>query len=177
MHRTVRRTIGFIACLCSFSSGQAMAASANTSTTGGTVGAQVATPLQLVANAVLRFGAMASPQSAGTITVWPYNAVSTTGGVTAASAIAQPTGQGPAHFNVTGNPGAQFLISGVYQVTISNGSATMTLGQFTTLGTAPIYTLSASGLSDFYIGGTLNVAANQAVGNYSGTFPITVTYY
>ncbi len=37
--------------------------------------------------------------------------------------------------------------------------------------------LSAAGLLDLRVGGTLAVKANQAEGDYSGTFQIIVTYF
>ena len=37
-------------------------------------------------------------------------------------------------------------------------------------------TLLPSGVQTYYIGGTLNVPANQPEGNYSGTFTLTVNY-
>jgi hypothetical protein len=37
-------------------------------------------------------------------------------------------------------------------------------------------TLNGSGSATFAVGGTLSVSANQASGNYTGTFNVSVTY-
>ena len=37
-------------------------------------------------------------------------------------------------------------------------------------------TLLPSGVQTYYVGGTLNVGANQPAGDYSGTFQLTVNY-
>jgi len=70
-----------------------------------------------------------------------------------------------------------FTTTGVSQVTISNGSAKMTVGQFTINGTFSGGQIGSNGTYTFYIGGTLTATAGQAVGTYTGTFPITITYY
>jgi hypothetical protein len=68
------------------------------------------------------------------------------------------------------------------------GGATMTVNAFTVGSTAPTTYLgwnganhrlrvnAADGAYLFYVGGTLNVAANQAAGIYTGTFQIRITY-
>ncbi|MDQ2736171.1 MAG: DUF4402 domain-containing protein, partial [Pseudomonadota bacterium] len=37
-------------------------------------------------------------------------------------------------------------------------------------------TAGTAGAQTFYVGGTLNVASNQAAGSYAGTFSVTVAY-
>ena len=107
----------------------------------------------------------------GTITITPLGARSKTGGVvllngvtaTSASYTLSETGTGKALTwrNIT-LPGT---------ATLSNGTATMTLSNFVsnpaaTMGTSTVLT----------VGATLTVAANQAPGNYTGTFSVTVDY-
>jgi hypothetical protein len=156
---------------------QALAASGNTSVSTGSASATVAAPIRLVATGPLRFGTIAQPQVGGTMTVSPYSAVSTTGDIGSDSAIAQTAPPAAASFSVTGIPGMQFTASGVSQVIISNGSATMTVGQFTINSSFSGGQISANGTTTFNIGGTLTASAGQAVGIYAGSFPITVTYY
>lgn len=165
------------ACIGTLTGPCALAKSGNTASVAGTAGAQVVAPITLVATSSLRFGTIAQPVLGGTITMSPYGTITTTGDLGASTGVAQPTPQGAASFTLTGNPGAQFAIYGVSQVTITNGVAKMTLGQFTTNAVFAIGQLGSNGTASFNIGGTLTVSANQAVGNYSGTFPITVMYY
>lgn len=60
------------------------------------------------------------------------------------------------------------------QITLSNGTGgTMTVGNFTTDGVRNRRT-DANGIVSFRVAATLNVAANQADGAYSGTFDVTL---
>jgi hypothetical protein len=164
------------ACLVACTATGALASSGNTAVSTGSASATVTAPIKLVAVSPLQFGTMAQPVTGGTITVWPTGGYSTTGELGADIAIAQSTVPAAASFTVTGNPGAIFAASGVSQVTISNGSAKMTLNQFTINGSFSGGQIAANGTATFYIGGTLTVTAGQAPGTYTGTFPITVTY-
>jgi hypothetical protein len=155
----------------------ALANTANTATVGGLVGAQIAAPVALVAVNMLQFGSLAQPQTGGTIVMSPQGTISTTGDLGQASSIAQSGPRGAASFRLTGNPGTNFAIYGVASVTISNGSARMTVGQFTTDAYFATGQIGATGSAGFNIGGTLTATANQARGTYSGTFPIIVQYY
>ena len=155
----------------------ASAASGNTTVSAGSASAVVTAPIQLVATGSLQFGTFAQPLAGGTITITPYGVVSTTGDLGADMAIAQSTRTSAASFSVTGNPGAQFSAIGVTQVTISNGAAKMTIGQFTINSTFSGGQIGTNGKATFAIGATLTASAGQAAGNYNGTFPITVAYY
>lgn len=55
----------------------------------------------------------------------------------------------------------------------SSGGATMTLTNFTS---TPAATFVGSTLTQLTVGATLNVGPNQATGNYSGSFAVTVDY-
>ncbi len=155
----------------------ALANSQNTSVVAGTVGGQVAAPTGLVAVNGLRFGTFSRPVTGGTMVMAPQSTFTTTGDLGTASSVIQPTARGAASFTLAGNPGALFGIYGVASVTITNGSAKMTVGQFTTDAALAIGALSTAGTASFNIGGTLTASANQAPGTYTGTFPITVQYY
>jgi hypothetical protein len=177
MNRIGRATRDLLACIGFIASHPAQANSANTSVVTGSASAVVSAPIRLVAVTSLQFGAIAQPQVGGTLTVSPSGTVSTTGDLGNASAIAQPTPPAAASFNVTGLAGTLFTATGVSQVTISNGSAKMTVGQFTINGAFSGGQIGTNGTTTFNIGGTLTVAPGQAIGNYTGTFPITVAYY
>ena len=59
-------------------------------------------------------------------------------------------------------------------ITLTNGTGgTMTVGNFTTDGTVNRRT-DTNGIISFRVAATLNVAANQADGAYTGTFNVTL---
>ena len=155
----------------------ALASSASTSVAGGTVGAQITAPLTLSAVNSMQFGSFVQPTASGTVVMTPQGTITTTGGMAGLTAIAQPVARGAAGFKVTGAAGMNFILTGVAQVTLAKGAARMTLGQFTTDSFLSAGTVGTSGTYTFNIGGTLSVTAGQATGTYTGTFPITVTYY
>lgn len=177
-HRSFRRLAPGFAAVAALWAGTAHAGSGNNSTQTGSALAQIAAPITLRATAQMNFGSFAQPTTGGTIVLSPYGTITaTTGDLGYDIAIAQTTTRSAAAFSVTGIPGAIYTISGVAQVTLSNGSATITLGQFTTNATFAIGQIGSNGTSSFNIGGTLTAAAGQPTGVYRGTFPITVTYY
>jgi len=120
-------------------------------------------------------------------------AVAGTGGRVVLSPSAQPTriafggttlgssaGVLAATFSVTGQPGASFNIALPGPITITSGASgtpggsSMTVTDFRSSpsGTG---TLAADGTT-LYVGATLNVGADQPLGQYAGTFAVTVAY-
>lgn len=157
--------------------GTALAAPGNSTTHTGTARAEVVDPGRLVAREFLRFGRIARPTAAGTLTVTPLGIVLPTGSMVAGSAIPQdPNGRGPAEFDVYATSYRAFVTLISNSITISNGSATMQVNQFTGNTGVPRTLLDPAGYYRLKIGGRLNVAANQAYGTYSGTFNVTVIY-
>jgi hypothetical protein len=145
----------------------------------GTVNAAVVRPNTLIKTDDLDFGTMISGPTGGTVSI---NAVTgartTTGGVT-------PVGAGTQRAIFQGTGGLLLItVSGDTSVTLTRagGGGTMTAslvraastsgGGIALLGS----TLLPSGVQTYYIGGTLTVPANQAAGDYSGTFTLTVNY-
>ena len=141
------------------------------------VGATIITPLTITLSAgtQLQFGTIvADATSPATVLLSPGNAITTT--LTHFGGNSVPT------FNVTGEP------LSAYSVTFSSETLTLTHDDSGTLdGTTTVLTvdtfksnstetLSASGTESFQVGATLNVAANQAGGVYTGVFDVTVTY-
>ena len=155
----------------------ALAASGNTASVTGTASAVVTQPITLKAISSLQFGTIAQPVAGGTLVLSPQSTITTTGDVGASRAIAQSTAPAPASFSVTGASGALFSVSGPTSVTLSNGSKTMTVSSFTINSSFSGAQIGVNGSATFNIGATLTIGPAQAIGTYTGTFPITVTYY
>ena len=162
---------GAAACLAS--AGQA--APGDTSTTNGEAAAIVVQPLQIVAVDQLRFGVIQSSPVAGTVTVSPEGVISSSFDLSAF-----PSTRAPAYFVVAGERNRRFISSISNSTVISNANgATMIVSDldFTrTNAPNPINRLNAAGTFNLYVGGELNVQADQEPGNYSGVFDVTVLY-
>ncbi len=162
---------------CALGPGGAHAASANASATQGTAQAAVVVPLKITAGTSLRFGQFANATTGGTLTIDPTGAVSTTGGMVGANTFTQTgTGRGNATFSVTGNPNAAFGVTVSTNVQLVNGVNRMAVTGFTGNVASSAAALDATGNFTLNVGATLNVAANQAIGTYSGTYVLTVVY-
>lgn len=131
-------------------------------------------PLSLVKTADLDFGRIIVT-GAGTVVINPVNDTqSTTGGVTA-------SGGAPHSAAYVGAAGGLSLIwvqqpTGTVVLTRSGGTETMTATNFT-LQNGNLYIAFATGAFAFRLGATLNVAAGQAEGVYTGTFNVDATYF
>ena len=109
----------------------------------------------------------------GTIILNPAGARSKTGGVillsggtiTSAAFSLTETGSGKSLSFTT--------ITLPSTATMSSGSNTMTIGNFVS---DPANTVLGTGKTSVLVGATLTVAPNQAPGNYSGSFVVTVNY-
>ena len=142
--------------------------------TPGNVGAVTLRPLSIVNTEDLDFGTMLRPATAGTVVLNPTTGGrSVTGGVVAAGGTPRAaqffTYGGPLQ-NVQVNRGPLPVLSRV------GGGATMAVTGLTLNGPTLRF-LTAAGLLDLRVGGTLAVAANQLDGDYSGSFQIIVTYF
>lgn len=125
----------------------------------------------------LEFGAIVASASSGTcvITAASSTTRSATGGVT----LTDQGGLTPAsaEFDVTGNPNFTYTITLPNSVTITNttgNNETMTITDMTKSNQGP--QLNGQGTETWWAGGTLNVAADQAAGRYTGTFDVGVAY-
>ena len=117
----------------------------------------------------LNFGQIAV-NGAGDVTVSP------SGGSAVCTANLICTGTTSAvAFDVQGSSGASVAVTfPSTSVNLTSGTNTMALTNFTS--SAPSVTLSALGAGTFSVGGKLSVAAGQAAGTYTGTFPVKVEY-
>jgi len=123
-----------------------------------------------VSGADLLFGNIIADADGGTVTI-------NTNGVREASGVAFPSVLGTvaaAEFTVTGFEGATYAITlPTEPVTITNGSSNqMTVTAFVENATKTL----TGGTETFNVGATLNVGANQAEGEYSGSFSVIVAY-
>jgi hypothetical protein len=139
----------------------------------------VIAPIGVTKTADLSFGTFATG-TGGSITI-STSGVRTVSGVVPSS---DGSAMSAATFVISGDKGATFSIShgGTSALARTSGSETMVLTKFsdltagnTTTGTVASGTLT-TGTQSIHIGGTLNVAANQAPGAYTGQLTVTVEY-
>lgn len=151
----------------------AMAAPGGSSTLTGSATATIIQPISIVATNPLRFGVLAQPTTAGTVTVSTSGAVTTTGGMAGNNAIAQGSSAPRAGtFRVSGDPGRQFFVNLPTSATVNKTGGSMTINLFT----VGALTGSPAGTLDIAVGGTLAIQAAQAVGTYTGTYQVTASY-
>ena len=132
----------------------------------------------------LEFGSLLAGAAAGTVIISPAGVRSKTGGVTLVNGgLVQP-----ARFAGRGTVNQTVLIS-IATATSTlrrvGGTETMALDRLT-IGSTPTAVLtttpqsfritSPTGIFNFPVGGRLSVAANQAPGDYTGTFSVTLNY-
>ncbi len=130
----------------------------------------------------LEFGSLLAGTTAGTVVVDPASVRTRTGGVTLSGGLVQPArfaGRGAFNQIVAVSAPTSFTL------TRAGGGGTMTVDTLV-IGSTPTAVLgptpqtfriaSPTGIFNFPVGGTLRVAANQAPGDYSGTFTVTLNY-
>lgn len=129
----------------------------------------------------LDFGDIIPSATAGTVTIEPDGSRTRTGGVTLAG-----NGGEPARFAGLGSFNRQVNISlGSNTIWITGPGTRMRVRNFE-IGSTPTAILSTTptrfritsplGNYNFPVGATLEVGANQAPGDYSGSFTITLNY-
>jgi hypothetical protein len=156
--------------------GRAEAAGGNSAQGTGQAKAFVVMPVSFAATGDLSFGQFVRPTSAGTLTVSAAGAVSTTGGVTGNTGIAQgASGPAAGTFQIVTAPNSPITVYGPTTFTISNGAQTMTVSNLT----GSLQQLSANANSRTFrlsVGARLAVSANQAVGTYTGSYTLLAIY-
>lgn len=167
-HRTLK--LALVSAFALGSIGFGVNSYAATQTANGT--ATIVSAISITKVADLRFGTVAPHATlTGTVVMTPAGG-RTAGGSATLSAV--DTG-GAASFTVDGDSTATYVITlPSTAVTISNGANNMTIDTFTSnpSGTG----LLAGGTQNLLVGGTLNVAAAQVAGSYTGTFDVSVDY-
>lgn len=126
----------------------------------------------------MKFGAVAAGPTSGTIVLSPEGARTGTGGAAPLANSDTVSADAPtyAEFTASGPANQAYSISlPIQPVEMNQGADRMTLTDFrSSLGAAG--RLSSSGTQTFKVGATLNVGANQPVGEYMGQFEVTVAY-
>lgn len=143
------------------------APAAHAASATGTAKAKILRQITLTNTSDLQYATIISGATASTV------AVSTGGTRTCGGSLTCTGTATSANFNVAGTDGAVVLVGGDSSVTL-NGSLGGTMTSTLTYS-APTITLGSTGGS-FQVGGTLSVGANQASGDYSGTFNVTANY-
>ncbi len=122
--------------------------------------AEILTPIQLVAVDILDFGRVFKGSDATTVD--PANPLA---------------GTTPASFNVTGEGNFNFVVSLPTEATITNGTDTLTVNNFTTDLTNDQGALDATGNATFKVGGTLqSISDTVSSGVYTGSATVVVAY-
>lgn len=155
------------------------AAPGDTSTVTGTARALVVQPPQVEAIDDLRFGTIMSPTVNSTVTVSHTGAVTSTLDLTAF-----PSVRAPARFLVIGERNSRFatIISPPFAITNASGASMMvdnlTYNRPASNGNGQnqYNQTDRNGVFNLYVGGTLNVRANQQAGSYSGEFLVVVVF-
>lgn len=142
-------------------------ASAYAITVTGNASAVIRRTIAATETQTMNFGTISSGTTAGTVTLSPA-------GVRTSSLSYYGTSR-PGIFTITGEPSTPLVIS-FANGTLSNGANTMTLSNFTTSTTPASSTTDSSGNLTLNVGADLAVAANQASGNYTGTYAVTISY-
>ena len=119
-------------------------------------------------NAALDFGNICRSSTQQTITVRPDSTATST------NTLCPLTNTRADSFTATGNIGQSFDVSLPATASISNGSDTLTIDNFTSSCTTNC--VLENGAHTFTVGGTLTVPGGSSVGEYTGSYPVSITY-
>ena len=134
--------------------------------------AEVVETISLVNQTGMVFGDIAVTNSPGTVVLSPAGTRLVTGGAFVNSTVAS----GPAVFDVSGLPNAVYAITLPTSIVLTGASGnSMVVDEFTSLPANTGLT-DPGGEQNLFVGATLNVDSNQAIGSYSGLMTVTVVY-
>jgi hypothetical protein len=149
----------------------------------------ILTPLSMLKTADMEFGNIARPAAAGTVVLNPTSTASctTTGGLIRSGPCQAATFMGYGATNqivrIRFNGSTVTLSNGLGQtMTVTNRTADGTpalnylSGNVNSNGNVRYRIVSADGVFDYRVGGQLNVSANQALGQYTGSFTVQLEY-
>lgn len=138
--------------------------------TEGLAGASMAHAIHIDNDSPLDFGLVLASHNPGTVVIPPTGTIFTTGGAGLGSG-----GRGPAVFTVTGDPGESYSILLPDAIELHNGPYRMVIDQIISSPSGTGH-LDINGRETLRVGGTLNVAGDQAQGEYQRVFHVTVAY-
>lgn len=116
----------------------------------------------------MNFGTVSPTANTGVVTLSPA-------GVASSSTLGTYGNGAAGKFNIVAQPSTLLQIS-FSNGTVSNGSESMTLDNFTSTSVPASNTTDSSGNLALSVGANLNVGANQPSGIYNGTYTVTVSY-
>ena len=179
-----KSTIKRMICAAMFLAACLSVSSAHAASDTGTGKVVVVRPLTFINAQNLEFGDIIVGTTAGTLSVPPTGARTSTGGVT----VVSTSSFSPARFAGQGTVGQIVDISVTrtsVNLTRTGGTETMAVDTFV-VGSTPTVVLSptplnfriggTTGIFNFPVGATLRVGANQAQGTYVGSFTISLNY-
>ncbi len=168
----------FIAAIFVIASFAANNASAQTSATASSVpaSATIASAMGITKDVNLSFGSVTpAAGTTSTLILDESDGRTVAGGATLVAGGTVTS----ASFSVTGDNSATYAFTSPGTVTLNSGANSMTVTTWTgfsaTTSSATL-ALSAAGADTMTIGATLNMAAAQAAGDYTGTFNLTIDY-
>lgn len=139
-----------------------------------TISATVLPPLLMSKIADLDYGTVSVGAGGGTVKLTPLGDCIAEGDLS----LLNTTQPSAARFIIEGHPDASisvFLPSGVTLVN-SDGTASIEVSEFESdLNDFP--QLDSEGVTELHIGATLQLASQQATGEYSGAFEVTIAYH
>ncbi len=156
------------------------ASSAQAATGTATARAKVLRQLTVTSDRDLNFGTVVSGTASGAVVVSSAGALSSCG-VTGSGGVCTGTTTS-ARFNISG-AGAQIvtvsLPTASFDITNAAGdviAVSSLSGSAATVTLSGTFGAAAAGTGSFTVGGSLGMAANQADGDYAGTFTVTANY-
>lgn len=137
-----------------------------------TVDASIITTMGISTRNGLGFGDISVSTVPGTVVMTPSGTRTTTGG----ASINSSTAGNPATFDLAGAPNASFAITLPASVVLSDGAANSMIVDSFSSSPSTSGALDSNGQQSLFVGGTLNVNANQPFGTYTGQMSVMVEY-
>ncbi len=146
----------------------------NTDNATATASAKIIAPIQLENDRELNFGAIAKTSIGGNVTATPAENTVIYFENPNAAVTTLSSNKSSARFIITGEEDALFGIS-FTDASLTGTGDDMIISDFTSsVGTTSVQLIGTS--MTFYVGATLQVNPNQATGEYTGEFEVTVSY-
>ncbi len=139
------------------------------------VNATIITGLSMTVNRHLNLGSIV-PSTSGAISVTLDPSVGSARTKTGTGGFIVGNTHASAQLSVSGQANTQVSITLPASVIVLNGSNAMEIISFNSSAAANRLTLDQTGNAVFYVGGTINLSQNQAVGLYEGSFQVVVNY-